>query len=63
MAGAPRACGDDPAKAVAAFARPRVLPAHAGMIPQAKQAVKKAACAPRACGDDPFTRCMLSPSS
>ena len=41
-----------------------VLPAYAGMIPDAARTAHRGACAPRVCGDDPAPaiRSTVSPS-
>ena len=51
--GAPRVCGDDPAKAVAIKAIGTVLPAYAGMILLDDLGGNEKWGAPRVCGDDP----------
>ena len=51
--GAPRVCGDDPARTADDFVMVQVLPAYAGMIPRSGAGCSGRRRAPRVCGDDP----------
>ena len=51
--GAPRVCGDDPARLTTSPVREGVLPAYAGMIRTYRPSAIKSLSAPRVCGDDP----------
>ena len=50
----PRACGGDPEVFTAVDVYVELFPAHAGVIPNAKDYLQTIIAFPRACGGDPF---------